>query len=136
MSLPSTMQEQIKEIERIDISYRKLHPSIIIKDEFSERNIEIPFSSLTNKYRDYLKKCIINVELPDAVKLRYYCKPKTVSYDFYKTTELWNDILILNNCFSIKDFHPEVLKIYDPKRLKEYLNEIMIIEKVFRKRHR
>lgn len=136
MAIPSTIQDQITEIERIDISYRKLHPSIIIQDEFSGRNINIPFSSLTNKYREYLKKCIISIELPDPAKLRYYCQPKTVSYDFYRTTELWNDVLILNNCFSMKDFHPSVLKIYDPKQLKEYLNEIMIIEKVFRKRHR
>lgn len=135
MAIPSTLQEQITEIERIDLSYRTLHPAIIINDEFSGRSIQIPFSSLTNKYRDYLKKCIIEVNISDDAKLRYWYKPKTVSYEFYRTTELWNDILVINNAFSIKDFKPSnKIKIYNPKILKSYLNEIMIIEKALRRR--
>ena len=43
MEIPSTMTEQVKNIEKLDISYRILHPSITIKDEASGNNIEIPF---------------------------------------------------------------------------------------------
>ena len=51
-----------------------------------------------------------------------------VSEELYGTTEFWDQILILNNAFSIIDFKPKVLKVYDPERLKLYLNEIMILE--------
>lgn len=128
MEIPSTMTEQVKNIEKLDISYRILHPSITIKDEASGNNIEIPFSSLTNKYREFLKSIIISIELDDAFMLKYRFKPKMISEELYGTTEFWNDILILNNCFRTCDFQPRVLKVYDPKKLKSYINQILILE--------
>ena len=128
MEIPSTMTEQVKNIEKLDISYRILHPSITIKDESSGNNIEIPFSSLTNKYREFLKSIIISIELDDAFMLKYRFKPKMISEELYGTTEFWNDILILNNCFRTCDFQPRVLKVYDPKKLKSYINQILILE--------
>ena len=128
MEIPSTMTEQVKNIEKLDISYRILHPSITIKDEASGNNIEIPFSSLTNKYREFLKSIIISIELDDAFMLKYRFKPKMISEELYGTTEFWNDILILNNCFRTCDFQPRVLKVYNPKKLKSYINQILILE--------
>lgn len=128
MDIPSTMTEQVKNIEKLDISYRILHPSIIIKDEASETNIEIPFSSLTNKYRNFLKKIIVSIELDDRFMLKYRFKPKMISEELYGTTEFWNDILILNNCFRVCDFQPKLLKVYDPTKLKSYINQILILE--------
>ena len=128
MEIPSTMTERVKNIEKLDISYRILHPSITIKDEASGNNIEIPFSSLTNKYREFLKSIIISIELDDAFMLKYRFKPKMISEELYGTTEFWNDILILNNCFRTCDFQPRVLKVYDPKKLKSYINQILILE--------
>ena len=52
-------------------------------------------------------------------------------HDVYGTTEFWNDILILNNCTSIREFDPKPDKeitFYDPEYMKAILNEIMIIE--------
>ena len=128
MALPATMTDQIDLAEKWEISYRILHPSAVLKDEFSSRNIEIPFSSLTNKYRHFLSKIVRSTALPDYLKARYKQRPKLVSYDLYGTTEFWNDILILNNCFSVVEFEPSTIKVYDPDRLKEYINEILIIE--------
>lgn len=128
MAIPATMTEQISEAEKLEISYRILHPSAILTDNFSSRNIEIPFSSLTNKYRNFLSKIIKTIELDDVGAAKYRFRPKMVSYDLYKTTELWNDILILNHCFSTYEFQPKKLKVYDPSKLKEYLNEILILE--------
>lgn len=130
MSIPVTMTEQINNAEKWEISYRTLHPSAILKDEFSSRNIEIPFSSLTNKYRHFLSKIVRTTTLDDKLQARYKQRPKLVSYDLYGTTELWNDILILNNCFSTIEFNPVTIKAYNPDKLKEYLNEILILEKL------
>ena len=128
MEIPSTMSEQIKNIEKLDISYRILHPSISIKDEESGRTIEIPFSSLTNKYREFLKSIVISIELDDRFMAKYRFKPKMISEELYGTTEFWNDILILNNCLRVCDFQPRVLKVYDPAKLKSYINQILILE--------
>ena len=130
MSIPVTMTEQINNAEKWEISYRTLHPSAILKDEFSSRNIEIPFSSLTNKYRHFLSKIVRTTTLDDKLQARYKQRPKLVSYDLYGTTELWNDILILNNCFSTIEFNPVTIKAYNPDKLKEYINEILILEKL------
>jgi hypothetical protein len=128
MSIPATMTAQISEAKKLEISYRVLHPSAILKDEYSSRNIEIPFSSLTNKYRDFLNKIVKTIELDDKLIARYRYRPKMVSYDLYETTELWNDILILNHCFSTYEFQPKKISVYDPSSLKEYINEILILE--------
>lgn len=130
MAIPSTMSKQISEAEDLELSYRVLHPSAILHDDMTNSNIKIPFSSLTNKYKDFLSKIIITIDLTDEMELKYRYKPKAVSQDLYNTTEFWNDILILNNCFSTYQFTPKKLKIYDPENLKKYLNEILILEKI------
>ena len=129
MNIPATLTEQIESAKELEISYRTLHEKAILKDSVSGRNIQIPFSSFTNKYKDFLNTIVVTVSLTDEEKARYRYKPKLVSYDLYGTTEFWNDILIINNFFSISEFQPnETMKVYDPNKLKDYINEIMIIE--------
>lgn len=128
MALPSTMEEQIEDIMDRDISYRQLHQPVVVKDLVSGINIKVPFSSLTNKYRDFLSKIIIEVDFDDRTTAYYKYKPKRLSEDLYGTTELWSDLLILNNYISITEFIPTRVKAYDPTLLKEYLNEILILE--------
>ena len=99
------------------------------------RTIKIPYLSLTNKYKDFLSSCVVPTLLgpEDIVKYRY--KPKTLSLDLYKTTELWFAILELNNMKSIVDFHDKnnpdewILQLYEPKRAIDLINEILILEK-------
>jgi hypothetical protein len=129
MDIPSTMTKQVSEAEKLEISYRVLHPQAIIQDKDSSRNIQIPYSSLTNKYRHLLSKIIVNLTLDDEGASKYRYKPKTLSEDLYGTTEFWNDLLILNNCTSIMEFSDcTKIKVYDPNSLKLYINEILILE--------
>ena len=131
MNIPASMNEQIENAKSLEISYRTLHEQAILKDEISGRNIQIPFSSFTNKYKDFLNTIIVDVSLTDEERAKYRYKPKMVSYDLYNTTEFWNDLLIINNFFSLAEFQPgETMKVYDPNKLKDYINEIMIIEKL------
>ena len=130
MRIPSTMTEQVADAEDLDISYRVLHPAAIIIDEFSGRNIRVPFSSLTSKYRNFLSEIVVEVELDELERQDYLFKPKSLSNYLYGTTEFWNDLLILNNMYSIKDFIVDKVKVYDPNRFKEYLNEILILEEL------
>lgn len=126
--IPATMPDQVEDAINLEISYRTLHPSAYIVDSETERTIRIPFSSVINKYKDYLSTIIIKVELSDQEQSYYHYKPKALSEEMYGTTELWDTILILNNCKSVIDFTPKVVKLYDPEKFKSYLNEVMIIE--------
>lgn len=131
MNIPASMNEQIENAKALEISYRTLHEQAILKDKISGRNIQIPFASFTDKYKDFLNTIIVDVSLTDEERAKYRYKPKMVSYDLYNTTEFWNDLLIINNFFSLSEFQPgETLKVYDPNKLKDYINEIMIIEKL------
>ena len=131
MNIPASMNEQIENAKSLEISYRTLHEQAILKDKISGRNIQIPFASFTDKYKEKHNTIIVTVSLSDEERARYRYKPKMVSYDLYNTTEFWNDLLIINNFFSLSEFQPgETMKVYDPNKLKDYINEIMIIEKL------
>ena len=128
MSIPVSLSEQIRESEKLEISYRSLHPSYTIYNEQTDETIELPFSSITNKYRTYLLACVEQFQLSEPEKEKYRYSPKKLSYDLYGTTELWADLLKLNGCVSITEFEPDFIRVYDPNTFKEYLNEIMIAD--------
>lgn len=131
MALPVSLQEQIQEARDWEISYKTLHPEAILQDRHSGRNLLIPFSSLTNKYKDFLATIITSTDLDEKDARKYLYNPKLLSYDIYETTEFWNDLLIINNCYSIFEFAPRKnFRYYDPSQLKEVLNEILILEGV------
>lgn len=130
MKIPASMDEQIADIKDLDISYRILHPAAIIRDEYTSRNIRIPFSSLTSKYSNFLSTIIVEIELDDDEQVEYLFKPKALSNYLYGTTEFWNDLLILNNAYSTSEFKPSTVKVYDPNKFKKYINEILILEDI------
>ena len=126
MSIPVSLSEQITEAEKLEISYKSLHPSYTIYNEQTDETIELPFSSITNEYKTYLLACVKSIQLSEKEKENYRYSPKKLSYDLYGTTELWADLLKLNGCVSIAEFEPDFIRVYDPNTFKEYLNEIMI----------
>lgn len=126
--IPATLSEQIDSVNSLEISYRTLHTPFAIYNEQTDEYIELPFSSLTNKYRTYLLACVVPTQLTEEEQERYRYAPKKLSYDLYGTTELWADLLKLNGCASITEFEPDFVKVYDPNTFKEYLNEIMIFD--------
>ena len=128
MSIPVSLSEQITEAEKLEISYKSLHPSYTIYNEQTDETIELPFSSITNEYKTYLLACVKSIQLSEKEKENYRYSPKKLSYDLYGTTELWADLLKLNGCVSIADFEPDFIRVYDPNTFKEYLNEIMIAD--------
>lgn len=127
--IPSTMPEQVEEMVELDINYRNLHDIMTIKNEFKDKEIQVPFASLTHKYRDYLSSIIETVRLSKQDQNVYKYKPKALSEYLYGTTEFWSDILVLNKCYSVVMFKPgDSVKIYDPEQFKTLLNEIIILE--------
>ena len=128
MVIPASMLEQIDQIKDLEIAYRVLHPSAILHDVNTDKKIVFPFSSIINKYKDFLYQIITTLDLNEEEQLYYQYKPKMLSEDVYGTTELWDTLLILNDCISVSEFKPKKLKLYDPSKFKTYLNEIMLLE--------
>ena len=131
MQIPSTMPEQVSLAKELEISYRTLHPTAVLYNTESDTSIRIPFSSITNKYKDFLSTVVVSIALTPEEQEQYMFKPKALSVVLYDTTEFWNDLLILNNALSVIDFKPKMVKIYDPKRLKKVLNEIIMLENAY-----
>ena len=126
MAIPSTLTEQIKEARNLAISYKTLHDSCVINNKQDENSIEIPFSSITNKYRVYLNQSVVQIQLTEEEERIYMYNPKMLSLDLYGTVEFWSDLLKLNNAVSILDFKPSMVKIYNPSSFKQCLNEILM----------
>lgn len=129
-NIPVDLPDQVSTARNLEISYDVLHPKALLTDKKSGDTIRIPYSSVTSKYKDYLSTIVISKEYTNEDKRKYWYKPKTASYDLYGTTELWDTLLILNYYTCISQFTPNVLRYYDPERLKRFLNEILIIEKL------
>ena len=130
LDIPSTMHDQITQMTSLDLNYRIMHPICYLKNEATDETIVIPFSSYTNKYRNYLSSIIVYIPLNHEQQLKYRFKPKLISMELYGTTEFWNDILVLNHCSRVCDFKPKRLYVYDPAEFKAYLNQILILEEV------
>lgn len=127
-NIPASITEQVDQVKDLEISYRILHPGATIHDVNNERYVKFPFSSIINKYKDFLYNIIQTIELSEEEQDYYQFKPKMLSEDLYGTTELWDTILILNDVVSVSEFKPKKLKLYDPSKFKKYLNEIMLME--------
>ena len=130
MIVPATVPEQVSLAKDMEISYRTLHPALVISNVKDDDVIRVPYSSIINKYKDFLSTIVVEIKLDDAMREKYMYKPKMVSNELYGTTELWSEILILNNAYSVIEFTPRVLKCYDPNRFKSFINEIILLEDV------
>lgn len=128
MAIYSTLQDQIDAIKDSEIAYRTLHKNAVVRDENSGINIRVPFKSLIHDYKDYLESIVLTVPMDEESEKMYRFNPKRFSYDTYNTTELWAEIMDLNNCTSICEFKPtSFIKVYNPDKLKTLINEILII---------
>ena len=125
---PTTISDQINEVNEKEISYNTLHPKLLVTDINKNTTIRVPYSSYVSQYREFLSTIIVEEELDKEGELKYWFKPKSLSNDLYGTTELWDTILTLNECSSATTFKPTKVKYYDPDLFKDYLNEIMLLE--------
>lgn len=86
----------------------------------------IQIGSIFDKYIDFIKGVCIKVKLNEVERQKYKYNPKKLSYDLYKTEELWSLILKLNNLGSEIEFIPNSIYILNPNE-KEMLNKILIL---------
>ena len=130
MAIPATITELIEWGKNEEISYRNLHTEAYINDIDNDRIIKIPLNDTMSAYRYFLDPYLIEFELHDEELQLYQFKPKSLSYKLYGTTELWALLLMINNCVSKIDFNKKKIKVLDPKNIKSFINEVLILEKV------
>lgn len=130
MAIPATITELIEWGKNEEISYRNLHTEAYINDLDNDRIIKIPLNNTMSAYRYFLDPYLIEFELHDEELQLYQFKPKSLSYKLYGTTELWALLLMINNCVSKIDFNKKKIKVLDPKSIKSFINEVLILEKV------
>lgn len=128
MYIPATLTELIEYSKDLILSHRKFNIGAELYDKSSNTSIQIPFNPIINKYKDYFDKILISVPLTEEEQREYKFAPKKISYELYGTVEYWSMILYINNCHSLLEFEPTILKVLDPDELRELINEILILE--------
>lgn len=119
---------QIREESTADFGYRQLHSMLTVTDQVSEHKIIVPYRSLSAEYMDYLKDFIEEKELTEVQWQHYRHNPQAMSEAIYGTTRFWALILEINNCRSRMEFDKKRVKYYNPNKLLEVINEIMMKE--------
>lgn len=84
------------------------------------------FDSLYAKYHNVLNPYIIDRELDEDEYMKYYQKPKLLSYELYDTPELWSGLLYINNMVSVSNFTKKKIKVFKSNIL-DIMQEIMTI---------
>ena len=132
MAYYAKIQDLINSVKGVEISYRNLHCSIMIRN--NDEIIKLPFSSVIKKYMDFLEPTAVECTFNDGEKKKYRFAPKKISAELYGTTEFWSAILELNNMVSIIDFDTvnKTVKVFEPKEFMSRLNEILILEGIIK----
>jgi len=118
------------------INMKRLYETALISDSDDSSNcFRIPFNDFFLKYKlelDRIKETI-NLEYywkeqnKDDPKVwnkwedRYFYKPKTFSYDYYNTTELWLAVIRANNMKNVYEFHQPIIQVYNNIKLKRLI---------------
>lgn len=122
------MLESITDSKEAELCAKNLSMLATVYDKASGETIRIPYSSLMNKYRDFLSSSVVLTALTDGEMRTYQYSPKRLSNKLYGTTELWSDLLRLNGMISLLEFNRPIIKIYKPNEINDLLNEILIME--------
>ena len=101
-----TLDREISAGKSVDFSHSNFQLKI------KEDDIIHPYASIYSLYGSILEPYIIKKTLSDEDYLKYYQKPKLLSYDLYGTPELWSGLLYINNIVSVADFKKKTIKVF------------------------
>ena len=110
---------------KLEMSHEKLH--LQSKLSFSDYNLIVNSTSLTNKYWEYIMDTTYRETLSDVDHITYRYQPKLYCFNKFGTTELWSLLLKVNNITSVAKFNSKSFLTFTD-RIFEVLNEILILE--------
>lgn len=123
----SSVEEFIEMGSADDITYHNFS----ILEKFTKEDgvdIEYAINNVIYNYMDEIKDKVVELELSDDDYAKYKYKPKLLSYDVYKTTEIYFIIMAINGICSVKDFTKKKLKMLYTQDLIELVNQIYAAE--------
>lgn len=101
------------------ISLSKFYDTILITNRDNPDHIfRVPLHDTFLKYREHFQDMIVLYQLP----ANHFYQPKRLSEELYGTTEMWLSILRLNGMRNISEFNQPMVMIYDPERIREFIN--------------
>ncbi len=123
-----TIDKFIKMYENEEVTISTTQFQDTIESERDEtRVILINGVTIFDRYYAEIDQTSYYKELTDDEQLKYFYRPKKLSFDLYGSTELWSVILRLNEMDSISDFCTPKIRVPSP-RIIEKLIEIMDLE--------
>lgn len=99
-------------------------PNFVMVESY--QGIDYTVYSVLDDYVEELKKNSIRCKLTDEEKIKYKFKPRLLSFDIYKTTELAYIILAINDMWNVKQFtlYSGYVNMLPKAKMKELLSEI------------
>lgn len=122
----STIDDHIAYGKELEVSHDRLHLKATFRTNGDK--VIINYSSILDKYMDYLQAIIETVKLTDDEYIKYKFQPKRLCYDYYGSVDLWSSILRINNLTSASQFTSQTIKVFTPDVF-NVLNEIINIER-------
>ena len=107
----NTIEDFTKAYKEERISFATLHYKEV-GDKTDGSKIVLLSDSILDKYNKVLDEYLVTRVLTSSEFNKYQYNPKLLSYDLYKTTELWFLLLQANQLFSVTQFHINPIKVY------------------------
>ncbi len=109
----------INEAQKSVLALKHFYDTLLITHhDKRDHIIRVPIHDFFIKYRKELESTIQWYNVP----INYLYKPKTVSLELYKTTEMWLALMRLNGFINITEFDQVVIKVYNPADVRELIN--------------
>ena len=121
MALPDItyIDKYISEGKKETLSLRNFYETLLVGNVDNPDHIfKIAINDFFIKYRKELEDIVQYYSVPQSL----FYKPKSVSYELYKTTELWIALLRLNDMRNITEFHQPIIKVYNANSLNELID--------------
>jgi hypothetical protein len=106
-----TITDYIKSYKEESLTFSTLHLKEA-NDRLNGGKIVLLSDSILDKYTEILNEYLITKTFTDIEFNRYRYNPKLLSYDLYKTPELWFLLLHANQLYSVTEFKINPIKIY------------------------
>jgi hypothetical protein len=121
MALPDItyIDKYISEGKKEILSLKNFYETLLVSDVDNPDHVfKIAINDFFIKYRKELEATVQYYNVPQSL----FYKPKSVSYELYKTTELWIALLRLNDMRNITEFHQPIIKVYNANSLNELID--------------
>ncbi len=125
----STIQIFINSYSIDTMTFKKMYMQEVMEFN-SGRKIIVNSESLIDRYVNELADYKMKLSMTDEEKRKYRFNPKSLSFDLYGTTELWNLLLHANEMFSVAEFETmdDDVYVYSGSVL-QFINKVIDLEK-------